>query len=385
MVLRIARMVSQLNSLTLICIFLLTSVVSAFPPVRGVQENSWFPLAAIPTARFELGAAVVNGKIYAIGGCAGVNKTTGNYTYLRVNEEYNPDTKQWTTKADMPTPRSDFGLAVHQNKIYVFGGKSGSESVTGKTVFLKTTEVYDPATDTWERRSNMSTACIPSANAANGEIIVTSGLLNVNMAYDPAADSWTTKKPMPNRVDSSASAIYDGKIFFFGGSPLMGGISTNLVQIYDPDTNTWKSGQPMPTPVTDACAGSTTGLIATERIYVFGGRVENFGLDLTQVYFPQNDSWRIGQSMPTPRFSLSVAAIDDTLYAIGGIPKVPNLLPHVNTEMEQYTPFGYGTIPELSFCALVLSFIIITVLIFFIKKDFKALNKKMVFNFCLGH
>ena len=70
----------------------------------------------MPTARSELGVAVVNGKVYAIGGSRGVIVGYDN------NEEYNPSKDTWITKKPMPTPRGGFAIAVFQNKIYVIGG-----------------------------------------------------------------------------------------------------------------------------------------------------------------------------------------------------------------------------------------------------------------------
>ena len=59
-----------------------TSVVSVEP--ARASENSWISKAPMLTARAYLGAAVVNGKIFAIGGY--------NNGYLSTNEEYDPTT-----------------------------------------------------------------------------------------------------------------------------------------------------------------------------------------------------------------------------------------------------------------------------------------------------
>jgi len=104
-------------------------------------EGFWTIKALMPTARSAPGVAVVNGKIYAIGGYNG--------SYLSTNEEYDPATDTWTTKASMPTPRSSFAIAVVQNKIYVIGGKEGTSTADASVAI----EVYDPVTDTWETKN----------------------------------------------------------------------------------------------------------------------------------------------------------------------------------------------------------------------------------------
>jgi hypothetical protein len=54
------------------------------------------------------------------------------------NEEYNPTTDTWTTKASMPTPRIDFAITVYQGKIYCIGGTTDYYS------YSNLNEVYDP-------------------------------------------------------------------------------------------------------------------------------------------------------------------------------------------------------------------------------------------------
>ena len=61
--------------------------------------------------------------------------------YLTTVEEYDPATDTWATKAPMPTPRWNLGVATASNgKIYAIGGFNGS--------LLATVEEYDPATNT---------------------------------------------------------------------------------------------------------------------------------------------------------------------------------------------------------------------------------------------
>ena len=94
---------------TALILLLILCLVSTLPLVRAT-EGSWTTLEPMSNSRHWLGAAVVDGKIYAIGGGTGAN------------EMYDPETDTWTTKASMPTRRYNFGIAVYQDKIYVFGG-----------------------------------------------------------------------------------------------------------------------------------------------------------------------------------------------------------------------------------------------------------------------
>src|SRR5262249_28659903 len=71
------------------------SSVEAFDPASG----TWSAKAAMPTPRYEVGAGVINGILYAVGGH---NASTA----LNTVEAYDPTTNTWSTKASMPTARS---------------------------------------------------------------------------------------------------------------------------------------------------------------------------------------------------------------------------------------------------------------------------------------
>jgi hypothetical protein len=108
-------------------------------------------------------------------------------------------------------------------------------------------------------------------------------------------------------------------------------------------------GTPMPSTVWQAAAEATTGQHAPKRIYLVGGtKTEDIdGCNLTQIYNPTNDTWTYGAPLQTPRFSLSVAIINDTIYAIGGSEMLS--LPQTYTgSFERYIPTNYG-MPDPSY------------------------------------
>lgn len=337
-------------NLVTVCLFflLLLLAVSTSRTARGYSsktvENVWTTKEPMPQG-FCPKLGVANGKIYAFG---------YNVTY-----EYDPATDKWSTKKPMPTPRTQFGVAVYQNKIYVIGGQTSMWDATGVN------EVYDPLTDTWETKKPMPTPRRGlDANVVNGKIYLIGGMryelvgyfsrvsgryehtlspvyLRINEVYDPINDTWTTKAPIPTAVYAYASAVIDNKIYVIDGEYPDVPART---QIYDVETNKWSYGKPIPIRVVDAAAGATTGLWAPKRIYVIGGRIDYglIGTNLTQVYNPENDSWTFGASMPTARYSLAVAVVDDILYAIGGLEMF--IIGNVYAVNEQYIPLGYGTI-----------------------------------------
>lgn len=319
-------------------------------------SDTWVSLSPMPTARAQLGIAAANGKIYAIGGSA--NDPESGPALLNITEEYDPATDSWATKASMPTARHSFGVAVFQNKIYCMGGSTNDQ-------VLAVNEAYDPATDTWETKVPMPTArSASSANTVNGKIYLMGGNPEntTNEAYDPTTDSWTTEAKLSLDSIYSESAVVDNKIYVFGGLS-----NRNVTQIYDPRTDTWSFGASIPTGVAEGAAAATTGVNVPVRIYVMGGEATyvNYGhtfgnvTDLNQVYNPESNTWTMEAPLPAELCFFALANVNDTLYAIGGFPKVIDFL----STNYGYTPLGYETIEQESSPQIVVLVGIITIVV----------------------
>lgn len=98
-----------------------------------------------------------------------VHKTGGS---LRIVEEYDPATDTWTKKTDMPTPRSSIATAVVNGKIYVIGGWDGGRPVS-------TVEEYDPLANRWKKKADMLTPRGGvSTSVVNGKIYAIGGSKN---------------------------------------------------------------------------------------------------------------------------------------------------------------------------------------------------------------
>jgi N-acetylneuraminic acid mutarotase len=117
----------------------------------------------MPTARHLLAAAAVSDRIYAIGGYGGSSN-------LATNEEYNPSTNTWATRASMPTARRYLVAAAVSDRIYAIGGYT--------TTHVATNEEYNPATNTWATKASMPTARYGLAAAAVSDRIYAIGGLD---------------------------------------------------------------------------------------------------------------------------------------------------------------------------------------------------------------
>lgn len=89
--------------------------------------------------RCDLGVAALDGRIYAIGGYGG--RLQGG-SYLSTMEVYDIDTNKWEAGPSMEHARAGLGVAVHEARIYVFGGPFAGVGMT-------TVEVLDTSTGEW--------------------------------------------------------------------------------------------------------------------------------------------------------------------------------------------------------------------------------------------
>ena len=116
-------------------------------------SDSWTPLPPLLKPRDHQAAAALNGKVYALGG-VGANANNTALQALKSVEALDPVTRMWSLSADMPTSRYYLGAAELDGKIYVVGGMETAH--TGRA--LNSAIVYNPTSDTWSPIANMSTA-----------------------------------------------------------------------------------------------------------------------------------------------------------------------------------------------------------------------------------
>lgn len=136
--------------------------------VYDAVANRWYAIPPMREAR-QLHAAAVgrDGRLYVFGGVAspgGIGSKPGESdeswerrmaanrkaadSSLASVEIYDPKTESWSKGAPMPTPRQAMGAALGSDgRIYVVGGTKSYSTPDP----LDTVEIYDPATDSWEK------------------------------------------------------------------------------------------------------------------------------------------------------------------------------------------------------------------------------------------
>lgn len=109
------------------------------------ENNTWTTLPSLPSPRSSLDAAVVDGRLYVVGGW---NLQEGSAQEAHWHEtalvfDLSKEDGQWKEIARPPFVTRALAAAAHNHKLYVLGGMQKSNEIT------QDVHIYDPQTDTW--------------------------------------------------------------------------------------------------------------------------------------------------------------------------------------------------------------------------------------------
>jgi hypothetical protein len=267
------------------------------PETHGWTETS----NSMSTSRyFHTATLLANGQVLVTGGVVG--KDSQNHAIISKSAElYDPQTNSWTATGSMNTKRIFHTATLLPNgKVLVVGGNTSESAPTGA---LKTSELYDPTTGTWQMVSHdlstpryMHTATMLS----NGEVLIAGGgnsdinvhgFPTVTELYDYTTDQWTTSGDLNvGRYQHTATLIgfTDGRelVLVAGGrtySPT-GSVLLDSAELYDPDTGLWDgdSAEPMKTPR----ATFTATQLLDSQVLAVGGSGASGSLLTAELYNP---------------------------------------------------------------------------------------------------
>ncbi|MDE2292874.1 MAG: hypothetical protein KGL53_12395, partial [Elusimicrobia bacterium] len=272
---------------------------------QGWHGSTWTEKAAMPSADEDAGIAVVDGKLFVVGGVSGSSR-------LSSAELYDPAADAWTSEAAMPTARGNLRAVALAGKVYALGGANGGPSIA-------VNEMYDPVSNVWTTKQSMPSArAFFAASALDGRILAAGGwtgsvfIANVE-AYDPASDSWTVRSPLPFPHSGTQAVVAQGRLYVIGGSSQTS-TATGATQSYDPAADSWTSKAEMPTARYNFAAAAVGG-----KIYAAGGANPNESYMTTvEEYDPQADAWAGRLPLPSMRAYPFGAELGGRFYTVGG-------------------------------------------------------------------
>ena len=244
-------------------------------------------------------------------------------TSLVATDGWMPTPLAWSQAQPLPSPRTDFGAAALDGKLYVFGGYLG-----GSTTPTDDVQVYDPIDLTWTQLAPMPFGprgdC--TAEALGGSLFVFCGYDPANPQggdelhrYDPLTGSWTEESAPPEPLSDVKSAVlpdlYGGMIAYLHGD-------TDGVRIlfFEPGTDTWYNENCPSTPRVSRCGFAGDG----GDLFLVGGWRYEFDpwdpWDETDRVRMWNDNlcWSYPPSLGDKRQELTALHLDGYIYAIGG-------------------------------------------------------------------
>jgi len=161
---------------------------------------------------------------------------------------------------------------------------------------------------------------------------------NATRLYNITADSWSFGLPGPGPARSEAAygdTTHAGFLYVIGGGSSEGGVFRD-VNRYDPVMDVWTTVAPMPT----ARAGAVAAAV-DNTIFVIGGRTTAGGpcgsgpyLATVEKYDVDTNTWSTVAALPSPRADLAAVAHGGKIYVFGGCTAPAS----VTSEVDVYNP-----------------------------------------------
>jgi N-acetylneuraminic acid mutarotase len=268
------------------------------PHEYNPATNAWtVKAAAFPDGDVNnMVGGVLNGpsgwRIYTVGGSAagGTTATARVMVYDPVADTLTElTTDPWTGNAAGDTLPG--GAAVHNNRLYVFGGFQINIGMTN------TIWEFNPMAAAGARWTQ-KTATLPEAlgyipATTIGNFIYTAGGsawdgttiadTDFSYRYDPVADTLTTITSIPRFTAETRALTVDGTMWVLGGGRDAPNPS-NEVNVYDPATNSWSLGPSFNLARRNFAADIDP---ASGEIYIAGGYAPTTATDSMEIYTPE--------------------------------------------------------------------------------------------------
>jgi N-acetylneuraminic acid mutarotase len=278
-------------------------------PLDPDAPGRWESRRTMTWGRQEAAVAAVGGQVYVIGGFGSTAEP------LDTVEAYDPATDQWRTVAPLPIAIHHPAAAVVDGRLFVVGGYTGGRV---RWTPLGTMFEYEPAQNSWRGRAQMPTPRGGLAVAVvDGRLYALGGaadrVTNAHEVYDVAADRWSPANGMPTARDHLAAVGFEGRVWALGGRESFLGTQYANVEIYDPATDSWRTGTPLP-----SARGGLAATTLADRIFVFGGETPLRIWNATEMYDRTINAWVAKAPMPTARHGIGAAVIDGRIYVPGG-------------------------------------------------------------------
>ena len=220
------------------------SLVDSYDTATGEFYEPNSPLNDGAAAAYIVGGVpgAVNGKFYVVEG--------GFYLPLAGSAyEYDPGSNSWIKRsATNSVPRLYVSGGQWNDKIVIYGGMDESGGV------VATAAVYDPAADTFTTyaNANPNPTVFETGAVYNDKLYLFGGITDTAnpssltagvSILDLVSGAWSTGADLPEAIEQASAAVYNGKIYVFGGlDNIEPDYINSSVYIYTPSSDTFQTG-----------------------------------------------------------------------------------------------------------------------------------------------
>lgn len=282
----------------------------------------WRSLPDAPTARLMMAWTVLDDKIWIAGGIR-------EGETLQTVETYDTRTKQWQPQPSLPIPLNHAAAATYRGEVVVIGGATD-------TITQASDKVFALRDGTWVELPSLQHArAAPAAAVVDDKLVVVGGQNDKQVVAQTEVfdgTSWTQASDMPTPREHLA-AVSDGVyVYTVGGRFLSADENTAAFERFDPESGNWEKLPDMPTP-----RGSYGAAFIDGRIVAVGGEEPTRVLPTVEIYDVANRRWSTQAPVNTPVHGQAVAAVDSTVYCIGGANRPTHEGPVATVEALDFT------------------------------------------------
>ena len=288
-------------------------IVLPAPPPLVQPAGSWKLGPNSTYATQQVGAAVLQNRIWVAGGLTGPDSATANTQF------YDPTVGAWGPGPPLPVPLHHAMMAAYRNTVWVIGGfePQGGDvegTVSARVLYLNNSETA------WVEGPPLHHARAAGAAVVVGnEIVVVGGRTAGSSPADVApteifnGTSWHDATGIPVTGDHVAAASDGRYVYVVGGRKLSVADNTEAVQRFDPNTGTWTQLPRVPSPVSDCGVAIVGG-----RLIVVGGESTGTVFSTVRAFDLTTSTWSTLPPLAAARHGEAVTAIGNILYAIDG-------------------------------------------------------------------
>jgi len=221
-----------------------------------LDGTNWTSIPWAPVGGFggliSAGAATLNGTLYLIGGHNGSSERTNVYSFNGTN---------WTVAPSLPAARQYLAACTFQSKIYAIGGRFGVSAQTNVYCFDGTN---------WSETVGLPVVNMAlSASVHNGRLYAVGGYDGVTPSYTNVyrfdGTNWTAVAGLPVPRSHHSTAEMGGRLYAMGG--VYGTVHSN---VYCYDGTNWTESPGLPLAKGYLAAAATLG----NKIYHTGGSTD---------------------------------------------------------------------------------------------------------------